>query len=166
MTGHTWCPALNAFSMLLTKNFQLLELVIPANAGANRDFFFQNQPQLQSVIGDKTVFVKAVETFNDECISFSPMTAGNPIATAAELQIAVLTLNEGGTENKKQIPLGAMNRIWDTAPFTWQPFVFKDVWAIDWTKSYVTLVDTGPGAQFSFLFGVHYDYEPMIRVQQ
>jgi hypothetical protein len=152
--------------MLLTKNFQLVELVIPANAGANRDFNFQSQPQLQSVMGDKTVFVKAVETFNNECLTLSPLTATNPVASAAELQIAVLTLNEAGTENKKQIPLGLLNRVWDTAPFTWQPFIFKDVWQIDWTKSYVTLVDAGPAQQFSFLFGVHYDYEPMIRIQQ
>lgn len=156
--------------MFLTKNFQLVECIVAAAVTANQDIYFQNQPQLQSISGDKRVYVKMLETFSVKAIAKSPLTAGANVATQADLQNAVITLNEKGTENKKYIPLTRLNNIFSETganfvPSSWVPLLFKDVFEIDWTKSYITML-AAPSGAISFLFGVHYDYMPIQEYQQ
>lgn len=152
--------------MFRTKRFQLVELIIAATvAGNNQQVYFQNQPQLQSVLGDRTIYIKAIQTYSDQALALSPLTSGSAVATAGDIANGVLTLCVKGEESLRQIPLADLNRIFsDTgaafAPYNWEPFYLKNLFEVDWTKSYVTLVATPAAAPFSYLFGVHYDYEP------
>lgn len=153
--------------MFRTKMFQLVEVVIGAAVvSANAQVLIPNQPQLQTVQGDKQVFVKGIETFTNQAVPVSPLTTANPVATPAQLKNAVLTLVVKGTENLKQIPLAILNRTFadqttaaNYAPYTWQLFLLKDIYEVDWSKSYITLVAAPSGQPYSYLLGVHYDYE-------
>lgn len=152
--------------MFRTKRFQLVELIITAAVtGNNSTVYFQNQPQLQSIQGDRKIYIKSIETYSSKAIAKSPLTAGNTTATPADIINAVLTLSVKGEESLRQIPLCDLNRtIADTganyAPAVWQQFLLKNIFEVDWTKSYVTVLSTPAAAPFSYLFGVHYDYEP------
>lgn len=158
-------PSLNFTVMFLTKFFQLVELIVKPGSGNNSDIYFQQQPQLQSYKegGAQVVYIKAIETFSNSALTTSPLTTGSPVATPADLQNGVLTLVENGTENKKQIPLTLLNRVWPVGPsfevFPPQLFLLKDFWTVDWTKCYVTTVLAPPVTPFSYMFGVHYSYE-------
>jgi hypothetical protein len=152
--------------MFRTKRFQLVELIVTATiVGNNQNVYFQNQPQLQSVLGDRTIYIKKIETYTNKALALSPLTSGNGVATPADIINGVLTLCVKGEEQLRQIPLADLNRVFaDTgaafAPFVWEGFYVKNLYEVDWTKSYVTLVATPAAAPFSYLFGVHYDYEP------
>jgi hypothetical protein len=149
--------------MFRTKRFELVELIIAATvAGQNTQVFFQNQPQLQSISGDQTVYVKCVEVFDVLDIAKSPFTSGNNVATVADLQNATLTLVNDAQETLRRIPLAILHRSFNStaSPAVYQQFLLKNVFKVDWTKSYVTLVATPAALPFSYLFGVHYDYEP------
>ena len=128
-------------------------------------FYFQSQPQLQSVSGGQRVFVRAIETYSTNALALSPLTAGNAVAAPAAIVNAVLTLSVLGTESLRQIPLAVLNRVWtDPAggaaytPFVIQPFFLLNMFGIDWTKSYVTTIGAAAGTPFSYLFGVYYEY--------
>lgn len=143
----------------------MVELIIgTAVAGFNQTTYFQQQPQLQSITGSRTVFIKAVETYSNQALSFSPITSGSPVASAADLQNAVLTLNIAGTLKFQMIPLANLNRIIQSpgqaCPGVYDLFQLRNTWEVDWTKSYVTTVSGPTDAPFSYLFGVHYSYEP------
>ena len=149
--------------------FQLVELIVGPSGvapAANSSTYLQQQPQLQSYLNGNVVYVKAIETFSDQAITTSPLTSGNPVATAADIAAATLTLVVKGWESIKQVPLAMLNRMYsDTGagfvPFNQtQLFLLKDVFEIDWGKSYVTTQTAGATVPFSFLFGVHYSYEP------
>lgn len=146
------------------KNFQLVELVVNA-VGINLQVYFQQQPQLQSTTGSQNVWIKGIEVFSSAALPFSPITTANPVATPADITNATLTIVESGTENKKQIPLARLNRSYAQAP-TFVPyppplFRFKNLYTVDWTKCYLTMVQASTtGTPFSYLFGVYYDYQP------
>lgn len=148
------------------KNFQLVELIIGASiTGLNASVYFQQQPQLQSFnLPNQRVFIKAIETYSSNAVFQSPITPTNPVASPFDISNAVLTIVEQTSENKKQVPLAALNRVWPSAGGNIPPaldlFQFKNLFTVDWSKSYVTVLSTAPTRPFSYLFGVYYDYEP------
>ena len=150
--------------MFKTKRFQLVELVIPATVvGNNQQTYFQNQPQLQSISGDRRIYVKKITAYTDESVNSSPLTSGNPIATAADLINGVLVLSAQGENAFNMIPLSDLSDIAGAAsatPYKYFPFLLKNTWRLDWTKSYVQTETAPASAPFSYLFGVSYDYEP------
>jgi hypothetical protein len=149
--------------MFRTKRFELVELSIAATvAGQNSQVFFQNQPQLQTISQDRTIYVKAIEVYDVLDIAKSPITSGQAVATVADIQNGVLTLVNESEESFRRIPLASLHRSFNStaSPSVYQLFLLKNIFRVDWTKSYVTLVATPVAAPFSYLFGVHYDYEP------
>jgi hypothetical protein len=75
----------------------------------------------------------------------------------------VLTLNVAGTESLQYIPLGDLVNLWsDTGGgFTvhnWNDYRFKDLYQVDWSKSYVQVIGIPAGTPFSYIFKVSYAY--------
>lgn len=143
----------------------MVELIIGTNiTGNNQQVYFQQQPQLQSTTGNQTVYVKAIETFSVQALTNSPLTTNNPTANEAAIANGVLVLNIAGTLKFQFIPLAILNRVIQSpgaaCPGVFDLFQLRNVYEIDWTKSYVQLVQAPVGAPFSYLFGVHYSYEP------
>lgn len=157
--------AQKGFMTIKTPMFQLVELIISATVTGNNQFtYFQQQPQLQSTSANQTVYVKAIEVISSQALTLSPLTAGSPVANEAAIMNGVLVLNIAGTLKFQNIPLALLNRIIQSpgaaCPGVFDLFQLRNTWAVDWTKSYVTTVGTPIGAPFSYLFGVHYSYEP------
>lgn len=145
--------------------FQIVELIIPATVVTPNQFtYFQQQPQLQSVMGNQTVYVKAIETFSVQALTTSPITSNSPVASEANIANGVLVLNIAGTLKFQMIPLAILNRVIQSpgaaCPSVYDLFQLRNTWEIDWTKSYVTTVAAPIAPPFSYLFGVHYSYEP------
>jgi hypothetical protein len=148
-----------------TPMFQMVELIIPATAtGFNQFTYFQQQPQLQSMTNNQTVYVLAIETYSVQALTFSPVTSGSPVATEVNIQNAVLTLNIAGTLKFQSIPLADLNRIIQSpgvaCPGVYDLFQLRNIFEVDWTKSYVQTVGPPTAPPFSYLFGVHYSYDP------
>lgn len=148
------------------KYFTCIEVKVPAGAVANKNYNFDPQSQVQTILGDQRVSIEAIENYPNGAIGFSPLTSINPVAAPGDITVAVLTLRYGSFEGTSQIPLAALTRfIPDAAAYTpavWELPKFRDMVKIDWTKSYVTLVAAPATATaFSYLFGVYYDYLPL-----
>ncbi len=143
----------------------LAEIKIPANGQANKNFNFESQQQLQTVMGDQRVIVEAIEVYSNASLTKSPLTSTNPVAAAADIKNATLTLQFGTFQGVAQLPLASLCRVIPNpnsyTPAVFDLFLFREMYKIDWTKSYITLVDTAPTATaFSYLFNVFYDYLP------
>lgn len=150
--------------MFKTDKFQLVELIVNNISGNNQDIYFQQQPQLQGYnVAGQRVYIEAIETYSNSALTYSPITTSNVVATPDQLQNAVLTLAEGTEENRKQIPLAQLNRVYINAtsfvPFPAPLMLFRNLSVVSWTKCYVTTVQQPSSQPFSFLFGVHYSYE-------
>ncbi len=147
--------------------FQLVELIIGAGVTSNNtDVNFQTQAQLQSfgLTGQK-VYIEAIETFSSAAMPFSSLTGGNPVATPADIINATLTLVEDSDkETRKGMPLAMLNRTWPVATTFVPPaqllYQMRNCFAVSWTKSYVTIITAPPVVPFSYMFGVHYTYDP------
>jgi hypothetical protein len=145
----------------------LAEIKIPANAQSGKNFQFNTQQQLQTVLGDQRVIVEAMETYPNTAMAKSPLTNTNVVAAAADIMNATLTLQFGTFQGISQFPLASLCRIIPN-PNSYSPAVFdltmfREMFKIDWTKSYVTLTDTAPTATaFSYVFNVYYDYLPTL----
>lgn len=144
----------------------LVELPINANVGAFQNVYFQNQPQLQSVSGDRQVYIVGIETYSSLHMSGSPLTPGNPIASPADIINATLTLSIAGTLNFLQIPLVSLVRNMvdnNTSEVNnvhvLDVFRIRDTYKVDWTKSYVQTINAPGDAQFSYIFNVYYQYD-------
>lgn len=153
--------------MFKSTYFQLVELVIPATVTGNlQDTYFQQQPQLQSITGDKKIFIKAIEAYTSQDILQSPLTPGTTVANATDLANALITFREVGTDLKKQIPLVRLRNTFNGAtPSNYHQWLFNNTYQIDWTQSRITTIlapGTGgtTGAPLSYLIGVHYSYSP------
>ncbi len=148
--------------MFRTKYFTMVEVKMPANSQANKTYTFETQTQVQTIIGDQTVLVEAIETYNISDITNSPLTTANPVAAQADIINATLTLMFGGFEGISQIPLASLKRtipIATVSASVFQLMTFRDMVKIDWTKSKITLVANAPTATaFSYVFGIYYDY--------
>lgn len=145
--------------------FQLVELIIPATVvGFNQTTYFQQQPQLQSTQGNQTVYVKGIDVLSNQALTTSPLTANSPVAAPGDIQNGVLVLNIAGTLKFQNIPLALMNRVTQSpgaaCPAVYDLFQLRNIWEIDWTKSYVVTVAPPAALPFSYLFGIHYSYEP------
>lgn len=144
---------------------QLLELIIGTTiVSANQKVYFQSQPQLQSIDGSQTVYIKRIETYSSSMMNGSPLTSGNAVATPAAIINGVLTLNVAGTEQLQYIPLGDLvNLQADTGAaftvFARYPYLFKGIYKIDWSKSYVQLIGIPAATPFSYIFKVSYEYD-------
>jgi hypothetical protein len=154
--------------MFKTTKFQLVELIIPATVtAAMQTTYFQQQPQLQSISGDRPVYIQAIETYTDGQLKGSPVTSGNAVAAPGDIENAVLVLNIAGTLDFNQVPLVDLMRLQnDTGaafvPFSRQLFLLNNIYAVDWTKSYVqTILAPITEPPFSYIFGVHYSYSPI-----
>lgn len=148
--------------MFKAKRSQLVELVIGTNVtGNNQQVYFQNQPQLQSISGDRGIYIKGITTYTDDFLSGSPLSS-NTVATATDIKNAVLVLSVNGENAFNMIPLVDMVNVQSTTntPWNWQPFLLKNVCLVDWTKSYVQVITAPGGTPFSYIFKVFYDYEP------
>lgn len=148
------------------KYTSLAEIKIPANAKANKNFNFLFQQQLQTVMGDQRVIIEAMETYSDASLTNSPLTSSNVVASAADIANAVLTLQYGTFQAISQLPLASLCRIIpnqnDYTPGVYQLFLFREMWKVDWTKSYITLVADAPTTtEFSYVFNMCYDYLPL-----
>lgn len=146
--------------------FQMVEVIITAAiTGQNAQTAIPQQNQLQSVTGDKKVYVKCIESYTSDDLTLSPLTTGSAVATAADLANAVLTLRVKGADLIKQVPLSRMRGIFGAnGPSNYDLWELKDTYEIDWTQSYITtLAVPGSGgttaAPFSYLLGVHYSYD-------
>lgn len=148
--------------MIRTKQWQLVELQVTAALGAGQRLLFQDQAQLRSQTG-QNVYIAAMATYTRDAVPNSFLSS---FATAptAEVMNAALVLNVDGREKEQLIPL--VNLIYVEAPGTFQPFqrnlfYFNDLYAVDWTKSYVQVAAaTVTAPPWSFLFGVWYDWDP------
>lgn len=143
----------------------LAEIKIPANGQSGKNFNFESQQQLQTIMGDQRVVIEALETYSDVALTKSPLTNTNVVASAADIANAVLTLQFGTFQGISQMPLASLCRIIpnqnDYSPAVFDLTLFREMYKIDWTKSYITLVDTAPTATaFSYVFNVFYDYLP------
>lgn len=148
-----------------TPKFQIVELIIPATVTTgNQNTYFQQQPQLQSTTGNQTIYIKAIETFSVQALTTSPVTASSPVASEANIANGVLVINVAGTLEFQMIPLAILNRIIQSpgaaCPGVYDLFQCRNLFKVDWTKSYVTTVGVPIAPPFSYLFGVHYSYEP------
>ena len=156
--------------MFKTKKFQLIELIINATVTGNlQQTFFQSQPQLQSITGDKQVYVKAIEVYTKEDILFSPLTSGNPVASAIDLANATITFQIDGKQDLKYLPLTRIHLLNSNSAATpnsegWL-FLLKNIFKVDWTQTFIQTI-VAPGGSgtttppFSYLIGVHYSYMP------
>jgi hypothetical protein len=149
-----------------SKSTQLVELQIPVTgAAAGNQTTFKNQPQLQSVTGDKQIFIRRIQTYSNDMMPVSPW-SNLPVAAPADIINAVLVLNVAGTDFFKYISLSRLCNISTntgavTTPFTWIPFELDDVFGVDWTQSYVQLLQAAISTPiFCYMFDVDYDYGP------
>jgi hypothetical protein len=143
--------------------FQLIELQIPVTVTGNLQFtYFGQQPQLQSISGDKQIYIKEIEAYTRDMIPFSPFTPSNPVASAQDLINALMYISLANDYAFYAVPLVDLCRIFGTvAPSVYSPFRLKDVCTVDWTKTYVQTILVPPTTPpFSYLFGVYYDYHP------
>lgn len=142
---------------------QLIELLIPSTvSGNNAQVYFQNQPQLQTISGDRTIYIKSITTFTQDTITASPLTSGNPVASAADILNAVLVLSVANENAINMVPLSELCYVQSQSftPFTQQRFLMRDISKVDWTKSYVQMINAPAVGGFSYLFNVYYDYAP------
>lgn len=124
---------------------------------------FPDIPELRSDV-DKDAVIFSMQTYMDV---ITPNTFnGNPVATWAQLQNAVLTLYVIGVEQQFNIPLPRLLNMQtaDAADTEWwsrEPFVFSPE-RVDWTKSTIQAC-TGQLADdtsYSFYFEVEYEWMP------
>ena len=100
--------------MYKVPNFQLIELIIPATVtGALQQTFFQSQPQLQSYDGGEQVYVKSIQTYTNKSLIFSPLTSGNPVASAVDIANAVINFSINGKLRMQYLPLARLNLLND-----------------------------------------------------
>lgn len=150
--------------MFKTRKFQMVELIVPATiTGTNSQIYFQNQPQLQSISGDRRIYIKKIEAYTDDTLIGSPLSNGNNMVTAADIINATLVASIAGENAVNLIPLSDLCQV--IAPGTFSPnnfvpFILKNQWRMDWTKSYVQIITAPVNLPKTYLFGVHYDYEP------
>lgn len=146
---------------MVNKRYQLVEVPILATiVGTLQQIYFQQQPQLQTVTGDKIVYVDAIETFTADSLALSPFT-GAVVAGAAALANATLSLSIAGDYGFLNVPLVCLAKTLapgSFAQFQVQPFEFRNISKVDWTKSYISLAAAPVAPPFSYMFGVSYHF--------
>lgn len=147
---------------VLSPRTSLIEVVIPITFnGTLQKVKFQNQETLMSVTG-KDVFIKAIEVLSNDFMSSSPLTAGVPVASPADIQNATMTLSAENDIFMDQCPLPDLVRLRSnlgSTPFSNQLFLLDDVNDVDWTKCFITVILAPIALPISYLINVHYGYE-------
>jgi hypothetical protein len=133
----------------LTSNYQLVELVIPANS-PNQKFSFTDQPLLR----DKAI--EKIECYNFGAVLLSP--AGNAVGLPS-LDVYVTFATDGGDEfiqNIAAMELNAVNSYGGGVLALNGGFTIG-LRKIIFPKSYITYSASAPvGTQYSFVFGIYY----------
>lgn len=147
-----------------TSLFQLVELVMGRTGGMPTAFHrtpFEQQPQLQSYVEQQTVYIHKIETYSADMMQLSPY-SGVPTASANQIQTCTLTLVTTGLERIRQLPIADLVNLQGTSTMnSWQPFLTKELYSVDFGKSFVTnTTDLSGEDPFAFLFGFHYSYQP------
>ena len=133
----------------LTSNYQLVELIIPANS-PNQKFSFTDQPLLR----DKAI--EKIECYNFGSVFISP--AGNAVGLPTT-NVYVTFATDGGDEFIQNIAAPELNGVCSygggflalNGGFT------IGLRKIIFPKSYITYSAAAPvGTQYSFVFGIYY----------
>jgi hypothetical protein len=115
-------------------------------------------------MGDRRVYIKSIEAYTDDTLVGSPLSNGVGMATAADLQNAVLVLSIDGENQVNMIPLASLSNIYANSatlsPVNFQRFILKNQYRVDWSKSYVQTIQAPGAVPFTYVFRVDYDYEP------
>jgi hypothetical protein len=140
-----------------TKRFELVELTVPANAGAGSRVAFNTIPQLRNQ-ANQTITIKDICIYLDTAYAFSQVTNSVIGMAATEIPKCVLVLYVNGEESIKMIPLAELNHIQDATanPFQQNWYPFADLENVDWDKSYVQFNSAGAGTQYVIPFGIRY----------
>ena len=145
---------------------QLVELQVGLSALSQQRYGFIDQPQLRSEMAGTIVLIDAIEAYNSDDMTNSPVT-GRAIITPAIMKKAGITLYVGnpktGVANKGEYinfcPLISMHRVDSgTNPYVRDLFIVPEL-GVDWSKSYVSVAPAiGGSTEYSFLFNVYYHY--------
>jgi hypothetical protein len=149
--------------MLKSPKFQLIEVPITvAPVGNLQTFNFQQQPQLQSISGDKSVYIKAITGYTSDMLLNSPITPQNGVLLSVDVVKTLLILSVAGVLEFNQLPYVELIKVQGTtAPSQVWPYMFRNLYQVDWTKSQIQFViPPVTPVPFSVLFGVVYDYMP------
>lgn len=149
--------------MIKAPKFQLAEVKIAvAPTGNLQSFAFEQQPQLQSISGDKQVYIKSMSVYTADELVISPLSPQNATMLSADIPKAALILSVAGVLEFLQLPLVELHKFQGTtAPSQFWPYAFRNLYQIDWTKSQVQfVVPPSTPVPFSVLFGIVYDYFP------
>jgi hypothetical protein len=133
----------------LTSNYQLVELVIPANS-PNQKFSFTDQPLLR----DKAI--EKIECYNFGSVFQSP--SGYAVGTP-NLNIYVTFATDGGDEFIQNIAAMELNAVSNYAGgvLALNGGFTIGLRKIIFPKSYITYNVSSPtGSPYSFVFGIYY----------
>lgn len=152
------------FPLYRVDHTDTIEVVVPVGtAGNNIRIPFLNQPQLQTISNDRQIWLQGIQALSSDTIAGSPITSGNPAATAADILNATLVLKSLGEDRYNQLPLSRLCMIQTVSftPWNWQGFYFRNALNVDWQKSYVQILTPPAGPlPFSYIFSVDYKYTP------
>lgn len=144
--------------------YQAIEIRIPGVSGGGQtgqNWSFPDLPYLRPA----NARIKGIEVYTIGTITKSPL-SGTPLATAANLQTAFLTLYGGidgvkqGNEIIQRVPLLRLNVIQNATPDPFVRSVFSlQSMQVDWTKCNV-IFQTAPGntSDIAVCFGVYFDF--------
>ena len=148
--------------MLVSRNFELINIEIDGAVGIGSKVNFGKQDQIQTYVGGQVIFINALEVFCSTDIALSPIDNSNPLCTRADLLNTSITIVSQNRDRYANMPSNMLHRLWqDTAafvPFTWQPLVTDGLYAVDWAKCYITWLAAPAATPSNFIIGVHYSY--------
>jgi hypothetical protein len=132
----------------LTSNYQLVEIIIPANS-PNQRFSFPDQPLLR----DKAI--EKIESYNFGGVGISP--TGTPVALPTT-NVFVTFATDGGDEFIQNIAAMELNGIINSTNLTTINGGFTiGLRKIVFPKSYIQFSQATPiGTQYAFVFGIYY----------
>lgn len=146
-----------------TCRFELIEIsVTQALVGKLNTLNFGQQPLLQSISGDKQVFIKSIAAYTADMLTLSPITPGNTVVLAADIPNLVLNLDLAGKFQLHRLPFVELIKFQGTtSPSQFWPYEVHDLWEVDWTKSEIQFLNAPASViPFSVVLGVTYDYTP------
>ena len=132
----------------LTSNYQLVELIIPANS-PNQKFSFTDQPLLR----DKAI--EKIECYNFGAVFLSPLGYAVALPTT---NVYVTFATDGGDEFIQSIAVMELNGVTNAGGFSTINGGFNiGLRKIIFPKSYITYSSATPiGLPNSFVFGIYY----------
>lgn len=150
--------------MFKTRRFKQLYVPAPANCPALSQLSIPQQSLLQDVSGKEPVFIRQLEVYSSAIISGTRLQPTSAIASPADILNATLTFMVGTTAELADMPLAKFNPfIPNQANYSGgvqDVFLFADMRTIDWTQSYVTIINNAPTTTaFCYVFGVSYLYK-------